>query len=388
MIRHRTVEQAHRIVAEWEYSETQLDRANYSAFAFSQDEKIAFIASPNRYRVWGVDIASGKAGPPFKLETEGDNRSNRERRLKLFSDADGRTLCVLSVFVEHVQVEVLQRKDQGELRRVSSSIFDGKFIHAAFLPEVGYAVLMETNSEGKQKLVLRSVDQDEELWSRWRNSNVVAAALDNEWCTDELFALVDGDRLIFLAANRNQGIDEIEMVYPGPSAIVFREAEREQAFIPIPIQPKPFSLKNRSASEFDRNGLRDRLKPLYLANRHIEFNGFGPSLANHGQLKIGSPSALSSTFIRLNLKPKNSLPRTGRVNPKFNGYTQLASPKLEKVLQDGTLWYTGFKNDKQEWLIQVDFGIEQSPEFRRLMRRSTRDEIFKLLEAPIVEYDF
>ncbi len=119
MIRHRSVEQAHRIVAEWEYSETQLDRANYSAFAFSQDEKVAFIASPNRYRVWGVDIASGKAGPPFKLETERDNRSNRERRLKLVSDVEGRTLCVLSVFNDHVQVEVLRRLEKGELRRMS-----------------------------------------------------------------------------------------------------------------------------------------------------------------------------------------------------------------------------------------------------------------------------
>ncbi len=40
-----------------------------------------------------------------------------------------------------------------------------------------------------------------------------------------------------------------------------------------------------------------------------------------------------------------------------------------------------FRNEKEEYLLQVDFGIEQTPEFRRLMQRVTTEEYLKLVEA-------
>ncbi len=258
---------------------------------------------------------------------------------------------------------------------------DGRLVQAAFVPVIGYVVLMEVTVDGRQRLVLRGADQGEELWSRWRMSQVNCTPLNNEWCPTEQIGFIDGNQLTLLVANEDQEMDAIDFEYPAASAEVFYDVEKGQAFIPPPIQPTLRSLKNPKASSFTLEGMKGRGTWLQLANRTVSYGGklliASPS--------IDSPAMLPSTSIYLNLKFRGSFQPSVRPNIKFPDKTH---PRLEKVLRDGTLLISMFRNEKEEYLLQVDFGIEQTPEFRRLMQRVTTEEYLKLVEAPVLEHDF
>ncbi len=110
--------------------------------------------------------------------------------------------------IDHVQVEVLQRLEKGELRRCPSKRWtegwsrQPLFRHRVCGLDGGYR-------EGRQRLVLRGADQGEELWSRWRMSQVNCTPLHNEWCPTEQIGFIDGNQLTLLVANEDQEMDEL-----------------------------------------------------------------------------------------------------------------------------------------------------------------------------------